>query len=313
MENLLEIRNLSIDAKIDNNFHNIIKDIDIRVKKGEMVGIVGESGSGKTITSLAIIKLLEKNLFIKNGEIIFEGKNIMQLNDDEMRKLRGREISFVFQEVLTALNPVMDIETQVSEVLIHHRICDKEQALQKTTEILKKLGIPLDKLKHYPHNFSGGQRQRILIAISLIGDPKLIIADEPTTALDVITQIEILKILKKIKEEGKSIILITHNISIVRNFSDYVYIMYLGEIMESGKTLDVMSNPIHPYTKLLLNSIVTLEKKDRLKPIEGNIPSIYEIPTGCRFITRCPFKTDKCIKEPPIKNKEGRYFRCWNV
>jgi oligopeptide/dipeptide ABC transporter ATP-binding protein len=313
MEDLLEIKDLSIDAKIGNSYYNIVNNVSIKVKKGEIVSIVGESGSGKTITSLSIIRLLEKNLSIKKGEIIFEGKNLTKLSEEEIRKIRGKEISFVFQEPLTALNPVIDIETQIAEVLIKHQISDEKKAIEKTIKILERVGIPTEKSKQYPHNFSGGQRQRILIAMALIANPKLIIADEPTTALDVITQIEILNLLKEIKEEKRSIILITHNISVVANYSDYIYVMYLGEIMESGKTNEIINNPIHPYTKLLLNSIITLEKKERLKTIEGQIPSIYEIPKGCRFITRCPYKTDKCTKEPPLIKHKERYFRCWNV
>ena len=313
METLLDIKDLSIDATISNKTYNIIKDVSIKVKKGETVAIVGESGSGKTITSLSILRLLEKNLSIKKGKIIFEGKNILELNEDEMRKIRGKEISFIFQEPLTALNPVVNIETQITEVLTHHKICDQKTASQRAKEVLERVGISSQKIKQYPCNFSGGQRQRILIAISLIAEPKLIIADEPTTALDVITQVEILNLLNKIKEQKRSIILITHNISVVANYSDYVYVMYLGQIMESGKTYDVINNPFHPYTKLLLNSLVTLEKKDKLNPIEGQTPSVYEIPQGCRFITRCPYKTEKCNQEPPTKKKEERYLKCWNV
>jgi len=313
MEALLNINELSLDARINNKNYNIVNDVSVKVKKGEIVSIVGESGSGKTLTFLSTIRLLEKNLFIKKGEIIFENKNILNLDEKEIRKIRGKEISYIFQEPLTALNPVIDIETQISEVLIQHKICNEKQAREKVKEMLLKVGISPEKSKQYPHNFSGGQRQRILIAMALISNPKLIIADEPTTALDVITQIEILNLLKEIKEEKKAIVLITHNISVVANYSDYVYVMYLGQIMENGKTYDVINNPIHPYTRLLLNSIITLDKKERLKPIEGYTPSIYEIPEGCRFITRCPYKLEKCKIQPPIRKKGERYFRCWNV
>ncbi|MEF3280776.1 MAG: ABC transporter ATP-binding protein [Elusimicrobiota bacterium] len=312
--NTLEIRNLSLSANINSKKYNIVNNVSIKIEKGQTVAIVGESGSGKTLTALSIIKLLDKNIFIESGEIIFKGKNIAQLGENEIRKLRGKEISFVFQEPLTALNPVVNIQTQMIEVLIQHKLADKKNAINKARELLKTVGIPPDKIKMYPHNFSGGQRQRILIATSLLTDPSLIIADEPTTALDVVTQIEILNLLEKLKKEKElSVMLITHNFAIVSQYSDYVYVMYLGEIMEEGKTEDIIKNPRHPYTKSLIESIVKLEKKDTLKTIKGIMPSIFEMPRGCRFMTRCNFANEKCMKKPPSNKTESGFYSCWNV
>lgn len=310
--NILEIKNLSISLKKSDL--NIVNNISLKLEEGKTTAIVGESGSGKTITALSIIKLLPRELIIKSGEIYFNEKNLVKTDDSEMRNIRGKEIAFIFQEPLTALNPVVNIETQMTEILLAHNICSYEQAKKKSIEMLEIVGIPKEKIKLYPHNFSGGQRQRILIAMAMLTDPKLIIADEPTTSLDVITQMEILNLLEKIKYEKKlSLILITHNFSVVSNYSNYVYVMYLGEIMEYGKTDDIIENPKHPYTKALLQSIVKLEKTDRLISIEGTTPSIFNIPKGCRFITRCKYKNEKCIEPPPIRENNYGYYRCHNT
>ncbi len=313
MNNILEISNLTINAYIKNKEYNIINDISLNLKEKQTIAIVGESGSGKTLTALSIIKLLEDNLIIKSGIINYQGRNIFCLTEKELQKIRGKEISFVFQEPLTALDPVINIETQLTEGLITHGLASKEEAIKKSKEILEKLSIPLDKIKSYPHNFSGGQRQRILLAMALITNPRILIADEPTTALDAVTQMEILNLIEKLKEEKKlSVILITHNMAVVANYSDYTYVMYLGEIMEEGETYNIIKYPSHPYTTALLGSVVTLEKKQRLTSIKGNTPSIYDIPSGCRFITRCDLADEKCKKRPPLKDNGRTKYRCWN-
>ncbi|MCX7648612.1 MAG: ABC transporter ATP-binding protein, partial [Elusimicrobiales bacterium] len=280
---ILEIKNLSVQALIKDRHFNIINKINLSIPKEKTVAIVGESGSGKTITALSIIKLLEKNLKIKEGSIIFDSKDLTELSEEQIRGIRGKEISFVFQEPMTALNPVVDIKTQITEILTKHNLCDEETAVKKAKEILNELSIPSSKINLYPHNFSGGQRQRILLAMALISEPKLLIADEPTTALDVVTQMEILDTIEKFKKEKKlSVILITHNFSIVSNYSEYTYVMYLGEIMEAGKTENIVKNPRHPYTKALLNSVIKMDNKNRLKSIKGSTPSISQTPEGCR-------------------------------
>ncbi|MEW6013114.1 MAG: ABC transporter ATP-binding protein [Elusimicrobiota bacterium] len=311
---ILEIKNLSVQALIKDRHFNIINKINLSIPKEKTVAIVGESGSGKTITALSIIKLLEKNLKIKEGSIIFDSKDLTNLSEEQIRKIRGKEISFVFQEPMTALNPVVDIKTQITEILTKHNLCDEETATKKAKEILTELSIPSSKINLYPHNFSGGQRQRILLAMALISEPKLLIADEPTTALDVVTQMEILDTIEKFKKEKKlSVILITHNFSIVSNYSEYTYVMYLGEIMEAGKTENIVKNPRHPYTKALLNSVIKMDNKNRLKSIKGSTPSISETPEGCRFINRCDYADEKCAKSPGEKITESGYYRCWNV
>lgn len=313
MSNLIEIRNLSIDAEISKSHYNIINKLNINIPQQSIISIVGESGSGKTITALSIVKLLEKNLKITSGEILFEGKNILEFNEEEMMNIRGRKISFIFQEPMTALNPVINIETQLIEGPVIHKIASKDQAIEMAKELLKKLDIPLSKLKLYPHNLSGGQRQRILIAMALITSPQLLIADEPTTALDVITQLDILEIIKELKEEKKlSVMLITHNFAIVSNYSSYTYVMYMGEIMEAGKTSTIINSPKHPYTIALLSSIIKLNDQSRLKSIKGLPPLISELKDGCRFMTRCEFATEICKKEPPVNPTPDGYYRCWN-
>jgi len=312
--NILEIKNLTLNAIINNREVNILNRVSIEIPDSRTVALVGESGSGKTLTALSIIKLLEKNLIIKEGEIIFHGKRIDNLDEDNIRKIRGREIAFVFQEPMTALNPVVDIETQITEILTEHQISDRDSARKKAAGILEKLSIPSSKINSYPHNFSGGQRQRILIAMALISSPKLLIADEPTTALDVVTQLEILNLLEDLKKENKlSVILITHNFAIVSKYSDYTYVMYMGEIVEAQNTEDIIKEPKHPYTKALLDSIVKLGTKDKLKSIKGIMPSITDIPAGCRFKTRCDYADEKCDKEPPVKKIKNGYYRCWNI
>lgn len=309
-----EIKNLSVDASVDNKRYNVLNDINIKLSEGETISLVGESGSGKTTLVQSIIRILNKNLMISSGSIVFNDRNIIDMSEDEIRDLRGKDISIVFQEPLTALNPVVDIETQMTEVLTHHHIASENDAKKRAAEMIERVNIPQSKIKLYPHNFSGGQRQRILIAMALITDPKILIADEPTTALDVITQIEILNLIKKFKKEKKlSVILITHNLAVVSAYSDYVYVMYLGEIMEAGKTTSIIKDPKHPYTKALLESIVKLEKTERLKSIKGTTPSIFEIKDGCRFITRCDYATDRCKEKPPFKETENGYYRCWNL
>lgn len=312
MKNVLEIKDLTVDALIGSNQYNVIKDVSLKLKEKQTLAIVGESGSGKSLTSLSVIKLLENNLTVKNGEIIFQNKNLLELDENEINKIRGKEISFVFQEPLTALNPVVNIKTQMTEVLTKHMNMSEKQAEEKAREMLEKVGIDSTKINSYPHNFSGGQRQRILIATALLTNPKILIADEPTTALDVTTQIEILNLIEDMKKlYNMSVMLITHNFSIVANYSDYVYVMYLGQIMEANTTANIIKSPRHPYTKALLNSLVKLEKSEKLETIKGTTPSIKEIPDGCRFKTRCNYYHEKCDTEPPYKNTENGMYKCW--
>ncbi len=310
----LEIKNLRVNLVDGFKKYSVIDGIDLKVEQGKITAVVGESGSGKTLTFLSVIRLIPWVFEIESGMIVFDGKDLLRVSDSELRKIRGRKISFIFQEPMTALNPVVNIKKQMTEILTQHGIADYKTACEMAEKSLVDVGIEPFKINLYPHNFSGGQRQRILIAMALLSNPDLVIADEPTTSLDVVTQIEILNLLERLSRERKiSFVLISHNISVVYNYSDYVYVMYLGQIVEEGKTDSVIENPAHPYTSALLSSVIKLGLKERIKPIEGLPPEIKDINDGCRFYGRCPFATDNCYNEkPPLKERKDGYYRCWN-
>lgn len=312
MKYVLEIEDLKVSLIKDNNLYNILDNISLKVAHSNITAVVGESGSGKTITFLSVLGLISDELMLESGKIIFDNKNILNLSKEDIRKIRGKEITFIFQEPMTALNPVVNIEKQMTEILTEHNICNYKEALDKCRQALSDVGINPSRIKSYPCNFSGGQIQRILIAMSIVTNPKLVIADEPTTSLDVITQIDILNLIKRLtKEKSISVVLISHNISLVYNFSDYIYVMYLGQIVEEGETQKVIEKPRHPYTIALLNSIVKIGTKERIKPIEGVPPELTKWGSGCRFYGRCIYGIDKCSKKPPKKERESGYYYCW--
>lgn len=276
--------------------------VSFTVHKGEIVGIVGESGCGKSVTSQSIMRLYdEKKLASYNGEILFEGKNLLALKESEMEKIRGNSISMIFQDSLSSLNPVFKVGDQIAEALIIHQGMSKKDAWKKAEDMLRITGIPAPekRVQNYPHEMSGGMRQRAMIAMALACQPKLLIADEPTTALDVTIQAQIMQLIKNLnKEFNTGIMLITHDLGVVAQTCQKVIIMYLGQIVEEGMVDDIFDRPLHPYTRGLIKSIPTLKtnKKEKLFMIKGTVPALTEIGEGCRFYERCPYAKDECKK-----------------
>lgn len=297
-----------------------VDDVSFKVKEGKTLGIVGESGSGKSVTALSILRLIPSPPGkIAAGEVIFEDKDILKLAKEEMRKIRGNKISMIFQEPMTSLNPVFRIGDQISEAIRLHQGLSKKEALYKSMEMLRLVGIPSPQKRvfDYPHQLSGGMRQRVMIAMALSCRPKLMIADEPTTALDVTIQAQILYLMQKLKEEIKtSIILITHNMGVIAETAQDVIVMYAGKIMEYADVENIFDNPQHPYTESLLESIPRLdqiEKKKRLRVIPGIVPSILNLPPGCKFSDRCEKAFARCFQEEPplFLIGQNHYTRCW--
>lgn len=316
MDRVLQVKDLKIDFNTDEGRINVIKDLSYDVKKGEIVGIVGESGCGKTISSLATIGLLPPNGIIEKGEIIFEGIDILKLKPDEIRKLRGRKISMIFQEPMKALDPVFTIGNQIEETILNHYKVSKKEAYERTINILKTVEIPNPKrvVNSYPHELSGGMKQRIMIAMALVCEPTLLIADEPTTALDVTIQAQILDLMKNLRSIiNSSIIFITHDLGVVADICDRIMVMYAGQIVEQSDKIELFTSPKHPYTKGLLNSIPKLnEDKEYLNFIDGTVPSPKNFPKGCRFAPRCQYVKNICRKdEPPIYNIDKAEVKCW--
>jgi len=304
-EKLLEVTNLRTTFKDkDGNLVPAVDGISFYVSKGETLGIVGESGCGKSVTMLSVMQLI--NIppgRIDATSISLEGRNLLQLTDKEMQKVRGNEISMIFQEPMTSLNPVFTVGDQVAETVALHQGLSKAAALAKAVEMLKKVGIPAPerRAKEYPHQLSGGMRQRVMIAMALACNPKLLIADEPTTALDVTIQAQILELIKSLRDELEmSVVLITHDLGVVAETADRVIVMYAGKIVEEADTLTLFNSPQHPYTEGLLNSIPKLTgDSSRLYVIEGVVPHPLYMPTGCRFNPRCAYAEDKCRNEAP--------------
>lgn len=303
-ENVLEVKNLKTVFKSRGQEVQAVRGVGFSVGKGEIMGLVGESGSGKSVTMKAVIGILPDNATISSDSLKLNGKELSELSKDEYRKLRGKEMTMIFQDPMTALNPLKKVGKQLEEVILRHSDCTKQEAREKAIEMLRKVGIPVpeQRIKQYPHEFSGGMRQRVLIAMALACEPQLLIADEPTTALDVTIQAQILDLLKDLQEEyDTSIVLITHDMGVVATVCDKIAIMYGGLIMETGKTDEIFSNPKHPYTKALLRAIpsVDLKEGERLQSIEGLPPSLVNPPAGCPFAERCEYATDRCFKEMP--------------
>ncbi len=315
---LLTVRNLRTYFYTEDGVVKAVDGVDFEVYEGETLGIVGESGSGKSVTSLTILRLLDPKGKIEEGsEIIFNGKNLLDLDDDEMRKIRGNEIAMIFQEPMVALNPVFTIGEQIMEAILLHQDVDKKTARQMAIDMLRKVGIPEPgkRVDEYPHELSGGMRQRAMIAMALSCRPKLLIADEPTTALDVTIQAQILELMKELqKEYGMAIILITHDVGVIAENADRVVVMYGGKVMETADVKTVFKKPRHPYTWGLLNAIPRLDiEQDRLYSIPGMVPDPLHFPPGCRFSNRCEFKEEKCnIEMPNLVEVEPEHFsRCF--
>ena len=315
-ETLLEVKELRTSFFTERGVAPAVDGISFTVQKGRVLGIVGESGSGKSVTSLSVMRLLQEPAGkIMGGQILFKGQDLTKLTDKQMQKIRGSQISMVFQEPMTALNPVYTVGDRGS-VMVQQKL-KKKEAWAKATEMMGLVGIPSpeERMKVYPHQMSGGMRQRVVIAMALACRPDLIIADEPTTALDVTIQAQILRLMKKLQQEtGTAIMLITHDLGVIRQMSDDVIVMYCGQIVESGTVGQIFSHMSHPYTMGLLASIPTLrDDGGRLKAIEGMVPSLYDLPTGCRFHPRCPYATEQCRANcPELREVEpGHYTRCF--
>ena len=316
MSSLLEVKNLKVEFPLRRGVLRALDDVSFTIAHGEVLGVVGESGAGKSLTGSSIIGLLDPPGRISAGEIHLDGKRIDNLDPKEMRKIRGREIGAIFQDPLTSLNPLYTVGQQIVQTIQTHLNLTHKQAKDRAIELLESTGIPAarERIDHYPHQFSGGMRQRVVIALALAADPKLIVADEPTTALDVSIQAQIIDLLKKLcKENGTSIMLITHDMGVIAETADRVAVMYAGRIIESGPVQQVIQEALHPYTIGLMNSIPTLDPDiQELEQIPGSMPRLNAIPKGCPFNPRCREVFDTCLVErPDLMPVNGRQVACW--
>ncbi|AKI97163.1 ABC transporter ATP-binding protein [Kosmotoga pacifica] len=316
---LLEVKGLKTYFYTEDGIVKAVDGVSFEVYSGETLGIVGESGCGKSVTSLSIMRLLDEKGEIAGGEIIFDGKDILSLSEEEMRKMRGNEMAMIFQEPMTALNPVYTVGDQIMEAILLHQDVDRDTARKMAIDMLKKVGIPEPekRVDEYPHELSGGMRQRAMIAMSLSCNPKLLFADEPTTALDVTIQAQILELMLELqKEYGMAIVMITHDLGVIAEMAERVVVMYAGKVVEYADVRTLFKDPKHPYTWGLMNAIPRLdEDKEKLYNIPGVVPDPLDFPKGCRFNTRCPIATDKCrTEEPPLEEIEpGHKAACWHI
>ena len=317
MDNILTIRDLKVAFQVKGKLAYALDGINIDIPKGKIVGIVGESGCGKSMTAMSIMGLIKNPGKIVGGSIDFCGTELTKMSVRDYAKIRGKDISMIFQEPMTSLNPVVKVGKQVMEAIILHEKISKEEAKMRVIEIFNEVGIPEaeKRFNSYPHELSGGLRQRVMIGMAMICKPKLLIADEPTTALDVTIEAQILKLMKKLCESvGTSIIMITHNMGVVAEICDYVYVMYAGRVVESAVTKTIFNETAHPYTNGLLKSIPTIGKKQhRLYTIKGNVPNILNLPKGCRFVDRCDFAEDICFSSRPADEyiKDNHMVSCF--
>ena len=309
---LLEVRNLKTQFHTEEGRFNAVDGVSFHVDAGRTLGIVGESGCGKSVTSLSLMRLIQSPGKIIEGEILFDQKKILSLSDSEMRKIRGNEMAMIFQEPMTSLNPVFTVGDQIEEVIaVHNPDLKREKLKARAIEMLRKVGIPLPEQRYgeYPHQLSGGMRQRVMIAMAMSCNPRLLIADEPTTALDVTIQAQILDLMRKMQNEFQAgMILITHDLGVVAEMCDDVLVMYAGRVIESGNVYDIFERPQHPYTRGLLDSIPhfeSSERLDRLKTIPGLVPSLTNLPQGCRFADRCFKVSSKCREAMPELQKSN--------
>ena len=318
--NLLEIRGLQTSFHTEDGVVAAVNGVDLDVAIGETLAIVGESGCGKSVAALSVMRLIpDPPGKITDGTIRFDGKDLLALSDAEMRKIRGNDISMIFQEPMTSLNPVYTIGDQIMEAIALHQNLNKRETRDLAIEMLKQVGIPSPELRidDYPHHLSGGMRQRVMIAMALSCNPRLLIADEPTTALDVTVQAQILDLMNRLQEElGTSIILITHDLGVVAETAQKVAVMYMGKVVEKASVDDLFSTPLHPYTIGLLRSTPKIEEtRERLEEIKGVVPNPFHMPTGCSFRPRCDRATDACGRAQPEMReiKRGHWVQCWNV
>ncbi len=319
MAALMEVRDLRTHFFTESGVVKAVDGVSFELEAGETLGLVGESGCGKSVSALSVMRLIpDPPGKIVDGEIIFEGQDILKLGMDNMRRIRGAKISMVFQEPMTSLNPVLTVERQITETVQLHKGASREAARRESIDLLFKVGIPdpEHRIKQYPHQFSGGMRQRVMIAMAISCNPRLIIADEPTTALDVTIQAQILELMKSLTTEfGVALIVITHNLGVVARYADRVNIMYAGKIIERGEAREIYSNPRHPYTVGLLKSVPRLDRprREKLEPIEGQPPDLANLPPGCAFRARCRWVIDKCATDAPplMQTGDGHWSACW--
>ncbi|RGC72414.1 ABC transporter ATP-binding protein [Lachnospiraceae bacterium AM23-2LB] len=314
-ENMLNVENLVIHYETEDEVVEAVNNISFQLKKGEVLGLVGETGAGKTTTALGIMGLLPAKVgHVIQGKIELDGENLFDKSEREMRNIRGKKISMIFQDPMTALNPVKTVGEQISEVVLLHNHCSKAEALKRAQDMLAMVGIVPERYKDYPHQFSGGMKQRIVIAIALACEPELLIADEPTTALDVTIQAQILDMMRSLqKKQGTSMILITHDLGVVAEMCDHCAVMYAGELVEYGTVEEIFDNPKHPYTKALYQSIPSLDKDvDRLHVVPGMVTDPSNLPEYCSFADRCEAKCDLCEKADPkmIRLNEEHCVKC---
>lgn len=317
---LLEIDNLKTHFNTERGKVTAVDGISLHVKEGEVLGIVGESGCGKSVTSQSILRLFDEKYLVEyDGEILFDGRDILRMPISEMQKIRGNDISMVFQDPLSSLNPVYTIGYQIAEAVMLHQNLSKKKAYEKAVEMLRLTGIsaPEERVNEYPHELSGGMRQRVMIAMALACEPKLLIADEPTTALDVTIQAQILDLILKLNGDfNMSVIFITHDLGVVAEICTRVAVMYLGQVVEEADVATLFDLPLHPYTKGLMKSIPQMDsdRTQDLHVIEGIMPSLHEMPQGCRFASRCPYADELCIEKMPELevHKDNHKVRCWN-
>lgn len=317
---LLQIKELRTHFQTERGRVTAVDGITFQVEPGEILGVVGESGCGKSVMSQSILRLFDEKKKVQyDGDIQFEGKSLLKMSKSEMSKIKGNKISMIFQDPLSSLNPVYTVGNQIAESIILHQKLPKKAAHEKAVEMLRLTGIPVPekRVNQYPHELSGGMRQRVMIAMALACQPKLLIADEPTTALDVTVQAQILDLILKLNQElNMGVIFITHDLGVVAEICTRVVVMYLGQIVEEADVKSLFANPLHPYTRGLMKSIPQLDgcRTQDLHVIEGTVPSLYNVPLGCRFASRCPFADDQCRAKMPLlkANQSGQKVRCWH-
>ncbi len=317
-EELLRLENLSIDYKVKEGYLSAVKDVNFSINKGEIFAVVGESGCGKSTVAHSIMNLLPGGNETITGKVIFKGRDLREVTEKEMEKIRGKEIGMIFQNPLDSLNPVYTVGSQVAEAIELDKV-DKTEAWNRVVELFKDVKMPdaEERAKSFPHELSGGMRQRVMIAMMISRNPELLIADEPTTALDVTIEAQILAIIKALKEQfNTAVMLITHNFGLVAEVADKIGVMYAGEMVETGDVFEIFKNPVHPYTRLLMAALPRKTKNEgRLQTIEGNVPRITEKKPGCRFANRCPYATEKCKTEDPpmVMVGEDHMVRCHEI
>ncbi len=318
-ERLVEIEDLMTYFYTEDGVVPAVDGVSMHIDKGETLGVVGESGCGKSVTALSVMRLIPRPPGkIEQGRITFEGRDLLTLRESEMRKIRGNDISMIFQEPMTSLNPVYTVGNQISEAIELHQGLSHRKGMEKSVEMLRQVGIPLpeQRVNEYPHQMSGGMRQRVMIAMALSCNPKLLIADEPSTALDVTIQAQILELMRKLKDDlGTAIMLITHDLGVIADMAERVVVMYCGKVVEEADVFTLFKDPKHPYTEGLLNSIPRMDaaKRGRLHVIEGVVPNPLYMPEGCRFNPRCPYAMEICLQEEPplVALGPGRTVACW--